>query len=370
MNHADIQKHMADYLEGDLSLDRRALLDAHLDECEACARELAGMRATIALLRSLPDPEIPAGLADNVMRRVRAGEGRWTWLDHVQSAVSFLISPPVLAPVSAAMLGAGILLAAGQIQLGIPDPEPAAPAHRIAASQPAPSPARAASSGLAESDVLPAGARPIGASAAEAPESHAHSSRLAAGDSRGSQRRVILFPHPAVMPPPGTTASENAAHEFAALVDMLHAHQQVPRPPLARSPQSVQVSGGAARARADRSIGGAGLSRGLGTAALSSALPGGSELPSADEWLVLVQRSPSAFADRLAVLSLAEQELWVDHLARRAVELGSLEELLSVLRASSNDRARILADDFAAAGHRSAAEAQAASRGDSSGLPD
>ena len=34
MNHSDIQARMADYLDGELNLDKRALFDGHLDHCE------------------------------------------------------------------------------------------------------------------------------------------------------------------------------------------------------------------------------------------------------------------------------------------------------------------------------------------------
>ena len=86
MNHGDVKRHLADYLEGDLDLDARAILDAHLDHCEACAREVAEMQQTIQLLRLLPEPEPPPMIAADVMRRIRAGEaepgvfgriGRW-----------------------------------------------------------------------------------------------------------------------------------------------------------------------------------------------------------------------------------------------------------------------------------------------------
>ena len=56
MNHVETHSHMADYLEGDLDLTKRALLDAHLDACDSCSREFAEMRGTIGLLRGLPDP--------------------------------------------------------------------------------------------------------------------------------------------------------------------------------------------------------------------------------------------------------------------------------------------------------------------------
>ena len=40
MNHAVVTEHLADYLEGDLALDLRALVDAHLDGCPECALEV------------------------------------------------------------------------------------------------------------------------------------------------------------------------------------------------------------------------------------------------------------------------------------------------------------------------------------------
>ena len=49
MNHADVKRHLAEYLEGDLALDKRARFDSHLDECRDCAREVDEMRQTIRL---------------------------------------------------------------------------------------------------------------------------------------------------------------------------------------------------------------------------------------------------------------------------------------------------------------------------------
>jgi hypothetical protein len=66
---------LGDYLEGDLSLEERELVDAHMAGCTACADELRELRATVGLLRGLPDPEPPALLTAEVMRRIEAGEG-------------------------------------------------------------------------------------------------------------------------------------------------------------------------------------------------------------------------------------------------------------------------------------------------------
>ena len=363
MNHSDVQKYMADYLEGDLPLGRRALLDAHLDECRACAQELAGMRATISLLRSLPDPEVPHHLADDVMRRVRMGEGQQTWLDGLRSVASLLVMPRVLAPASAVMLAAGVLLATGQVQIIIPNGG-SAPAPRVAANRPASSAIEVASRRLAAAPAL-AAVQPVGASAAEEPGVHSRSRYRVPTEPGREQQNLAVLSNPAAPHPP--ISFDIGSPEFAAIVELLHAHPQVPRPPLARRPQTLQVSGAASF---DGGIGSLGLSRRAQAPAQSSGAPVERVLPSADEWLVLVQKNPIGFADQLAALSLAEQELWVDLLAKRAGERGSLDELVSVLRSSGSDRAQLLAEDFAVAGRRAAAGRQSAPRGESRALAD
>lgn len=80
MKNAHVDDHVSDrlggHLEGDLSLAEFARVDAHLQRCADCATELRELRATVALLRGLPDPEPPTALADEVMRRIESGEGR------------------------------------------------------------------------------------------------------------------------------------------------------------------------------------------------------------------------------------------------------------------------------------------------------
>jgi len=70
-----VRDRLGDHLEGDLSLDERARVDAHLARCAECADELRELRAIVGLLRGLPDPEPPAHLTARVMRRIEAGEG-------------------------------------------------------------------------------------------------------------------------------------------------------------------------------------------------------------------------------------------------------------------------------------------------------
>lgn len=76
MIHIRARKLLGDYLEGDLKLDQRARVDGHLDECEECAREARELRQTVSMLRSLPMDVPPPDVADAVMARIAAGEGR------------------------------------------------------------------------------------------------------------------------------------------------------------------------------------------------------------------------------------------------------------------------------------------------------
>jgi len=75
-NEEHVRDRLSEHLEGDLSIAEFARVDAHLAHCEDCAAELRELRATVALLRELPEPELPADFAARVARRIDSGEGR------------------------------------------------------------------------------------------------------------------------------------------------------------------------------------------------------------------------------------------------------------------------------------------------------
>jgi hypothetical protein len=106
MNHGEVKDRLGPYLEGELPLQQRALVDAHLDACDPCAEELRELRATIDLLQRLPDEAPPEGLADRVLARVRAGEADPTLLGRALDAFDAMLRPGVLTPVLAGALGA------------------------------------------------------------------------------------------------------------------------------------------------------------------------------------------------------------------------------------------------------------------------
>lgn len=119
MTHNEVRAELGDYLEGDLPLARRALVDAHLDECAACAARLAGLRRAVEALRALEDPEPPARLASSVLARIEAGEGR------PGSLARWLGSLPAALRARAALPGL-VLVAAGLVALWL-RPGPSSP---------------------------------------------------------------------------------------------------------------------------------------------------------------------------------------------------------------------------------------------------
>lgn len=64
--HADreaLRERLSAYLDGELAPGDAAALERHLAECAECRDELAGLRNVRALLRALPQPELPRSFA-------------------------------------------------------------------------------------------------------------------------------------------------------------------------------------------------------------------------------------------------------------------------------------------------------------------
>jgi len=105
VNCTRVRSHLGDHLEGDLDLRSRARVDEHLGRCANCARELSELRSTVGLLRSLPAPQPPAELTNEVMRRIGAGEGRTRQFPAV---IRNLFDPRVAAALAAGLAGFAI----------------------------------------------------------------------------------------------------------------------------------------------------------------------------------------------------------------------------------------------------------------------
>jgi anti-sigma factor RsiW len=114
VTHSDIRAHLSDYLEGDLSGRERSRIDAHLEDCTDCDRELNELRATVSLLRRLPEPPLPPGIGSAVMTRIALGEGREA---RVLPLFRRAAEPRFAAPLAAGLAGLFFLFQSGDAGL-------------------------------------------------------------------------------------------------------------------------------------------------------------------------------------------------------------------------------------------------------------
>ncbi len=110
MTHSEIRARLSEYLERDLPSEQRSRIGAHLESCADCDREFRDLRATVSLLRGLPEPELPAGIGGAVMARIARGEGREA---RVYTLFRRAAEPRFAAPLAAGLAGLFFLFQAG-----------------------------------------------------------------------------------------------------------------------------------------------------------------------------------------------------------------------------------------------------------------
>ncbi|MDG2334667.1 MAG: anti-sigma factor [Myxococcota bacterium] len=310
MNHSDVQDHMADYLEGHLPLEKRALFDAHLDDCSDCRGEIRSMQEMVTLLRSLPEPEVPLGFSESVMQRVHEAESRVSWLESLQAAFRLLMNPRVLAPVSVALIALGIIGGAGEVEKALVLEVPG---------------------GSLATQTLPAD----GAVLAGIPvPSRSPKSAVARASAPGANFQIRLQSGPVRVPEQQTP------------------HLINPIPLNEFSQYARGFRGGVVKDDVFYDSAGVNLEArrsGARMVAVPSRARAQEKQPSAEEWLARLKRNPGDFASALSSSTLAEQELWIANLARHARQRGELPEIIAALRQSPNRRANLLAEDFEAA---------------------
>lgn len=309
MNHSDVQTRMADYLDGELALDERALVDAHMDACESCAGDLSELHATIALLRSLPTPEPPPDLADNVIARIRAGEDGSAWQEFLDTVAAWLTPARLVIPATALAAAAGVLLVSeGQF------------------------------ANIATTPIAPRSAAPVARSEAPA-------------RSVTAQRVPVPFERavPAAPVAPPSAPSESELSRDAPEPQPLLAHAQPPvvasksafRPSGFGNPQPLRVASGG-RAGGVQPLPGAAAVR-----QAESQEPVGRERL-LEQRLEVLRRDPAQFAAWLGTRSRAERDLWLTQFARFASERRIGSAVLQALRDSKDRRLESAAVKFAA----------------------
>lgn len=360
MNHAVVTEHLADYLEGDLALDLRALVDAHLDTCPDCALEVREMQQTIRILRALPEPETPPMIAANVMRRIRAGETRPSFYERIARVLGGVLEPSFVLPTSAMAVAALVIFA---IQGGGPltgslgatgaadDEGPVAlrASSPAVPSQPEESELDFGASAARELAAAPAPSRRTSAAVPSPDREGSPSSTTSRHEGPGPDS-VYAARDPMVVAPRESQQSRQG-----------HGRSQGfggpgPGDSMLAQGFASEVSGPATPSASNRVSGAFGsamptsLSRPISGAPQGLQIEGtGGEDPR-DAWLARALENPVEFAQYIARHNLAEQELWVERLSERALSRGLLTELVEALRAAGNEKASWLADDFAAQG--------------------
>ncbi len=75
-------EHLSAYLDGELSPELRTVVEDHLADCPACARQCEELRQTAALLGTLPRVNAPADL----LAEINEYMARQSLLDHAAPA--------------------------------------------------------------------------------------------------------------------------------------------------------------------------------------------------------------------------------------------------------------------------------------------
>jgi hypothetical protein len=145
MRHARHQRRLSEYLDGALVGRAKQRVDQHLARCEKCRAELAELRGTVSLLKSLAEdpPETSEFLATRVIARIEAGDAAPSGWERARESARWVLSgpwAPAFASVAVLFVVATVLRV--EIDVRLPDPEASARTPALAAAT-APPPASA-----------------------------------------------------------------------------------------------------------------------------------------------------------------------------------------------------------------------------------
>lgn len=107
-----VADHLSAYLDGALPASDLEQVQAHLEVCGTCGRAYEELRTLRGLLRHLPEPAVPSGLAERMhwrLAREEAAVRPSAW----RSAWAALTRPAVTRPLRVALAGATMLIVIG-----------------------------------------------------------------------------------------------------------------------------------------------------------------------------------------------------------------------------------------------------------------
>ncbi|NIR60265.1 MAG: hypothetical protein GWO02_12490, partial [Gammaproteobacteria bacterium] len=150
-----LEQQLGPYLEGELSVEACRRIEQHLQSCPSCGRVLRELRATVDLLRLVPEPSPAPELRHAVMDRIATTpDSRWAlgaaWLRaHVTPLPAALAALAATALVVVVVNGSDAPLttvALGSLTAPVA-PRAAAPSAPLAVPQPTPGTLRPAATG-------------------------------------------------------------------------------------------------------------------------------------------------------------------------------------------------------------------------------
>lgn len=133
-----LEQQLGPYLEGELPADACRRVEQHLESCADCARVLRELRATVELLRLVPEPLPAPELRHAVMDRVAADPGtRWArtaaWLRNLGAPLPVAVSAVAATALVLVVVGGpdapptGVSLGS-LVASSVPRPQPSSPA--------------------------------------------------------------------------------------------------------------------------------------------------------------------------------------------------------------------------------------------------
>jgi hypothetical protein len=239
VNHRDVRDRLGDYLEGALALPDRALVDAHLDECDACLCELGELRTTVRMLRALSAVDEPADVTAVVMRRIAEGEAQPTWWQRFVDVVDVWARPRALAAVAvgATALAGVLIFEPDMLRGGSPELRAVQPGSGLAARPPVANDRRLLGTGRFEPDpvveTVGQSVRVLAPPRLEGLPPHIEL-RLLRGDPMLQARSLQeLFARGIAQPRVYSSADLYG--------ELMHRRQPLPEPELAPPPQTFQL---------------------------------------------------------------------------------------------------------------------------------
>lgn len=330
MRHGELREALGRHLEGELGSAERREVERHLSVCAPCRAELHELRATVELLRALPDPEPPADLVPGVVRRL--GSSASPRRSSLVTGLGTLVrGAAASAPIAALAAGLVLLLVTSLEQAPLPVPGAGE------AGAPAGAGARAPRLELARA----------GQGAARRPAAPAAGPVVPLEPVPQAPVRDEAYAR-APAPEPRAATAPSGVIDADALETVALDSARGPRRPRAR----FGIPPGIGVAAAPAAEAGAGLPPRPALAACTAA----ATAPTADAsdpcrpWLqgmlTLAQYDPRVFLAEVESLPESEALAWLTELARFSRETRSSEGVASRLRATPDARVAGLARWF------------------------